>query len=134
MNDFTGRRPSDAAKRISKGFREGFNMLGIALADGPKRRRIEEIDALIIELNQERDHLIKDLIEPGDLKVSENYDPRWTKTESKDEDEDDVTLSQDGGRLTTCEGRDSMSVYHNAHPGCPYLETVHIKHEFTLRD
>lgn len=133
MNDFTGRPRSNRARNIGKGILEGLSALGTAMADAPKRQRIEEIDKTILNLQQERDHLIADLIEPGDLKVSESYDPYWRKPVV--EEEHDTSKSIFGeGRLTQCKGRTTSSRYHEAHPGCPYVEQIHTKHEFTLRD
>lgn len=131
MNEFTGRRPSDRARRIGKGILEGLSAIGTAMADEPKRARIEEIDEEIKNLKQERDHLIKTLIEPGDLKVSKNFDPYWRKPEERTR----VRVMPVGeGRLTKCKGRSYMGKFHDAHPGCPYIDTIHGPHEFTLRD
>lgn len=136
----SGRRPNDRLNRIGKGLIEGLSAIGTALADGPKVSRILEIDRQVAELLQERDHLVKDLIEPGDFVVSENYDPNWRKPkveEPEDKNAMDAIFGekQDAGRLTTCKGRWSVnSQFHDAHPGCPYIDTVHNKHEFTLRD
>lgn len=134
MNEFTGRRSSDRAKRIGRGLLEGLSALGTAMADGPKHERIEAIDKEIKNLQQERDHLIKSLIEPGDLKVSENYDPYWRKPEVDDEEPLMDQYFGKPGRLTKCKGRSTSSRYHEAHPGCPYVEQIHTAHEFTLRD
>jgi hypothetical protein len=129
MNDFTGRRPNDAAKRFGKSLLNGLSYLGTVMADGPKLERIEEIDQLLIDLKQERDHLINALIEPGDLKVSDDYNPHWTKPSTI------VTTSTRDGRLTQCKGRFTRtSTFSDEHPGCPYSGTVHNAHEFTLRD
>ena len=131
MNDFTGRRKTGKAGRISKGILDGLAALGTAMADAPKQSRIEEIDEEIKNLQQERDHLIADLIEPGDLKVSKDYDPYWRKPEA----EATVFVAGSGeGRLTQCKGRRYSGTYHDAHPGCPYVNQIHIAHEFTLRD
>lgn len=131
----SGRRPNDRARRIGKGILDGLSAIGTALADGPKYQRINEIDAQITELRQERDHLIYGLIEPGDLKVSEDYDPRWRKTDVEPDEASDIAMSfPDTGRLTRCRGRASMNAYHSAHPGCPYVDTIHNSHEFTLKD
>ncbi len=108
---------------------DGLATVGTAIADQPKYSRIREIDNQVKELLQERDHLIADLIEPGELKVSEDYDPSWRKTETP------VSSGTGEGRLTQCKGRFSASSsIHDAHPGCPYLATKHNAHEFTLRD
>lgn len=129
MSNFTGRRNTGNASRLGKSLLEGLSALGTALADGPKLARIEEIDNLVTELLQEQDHLIAALIEPGSLTVSEDYDPKWRKSPSVQE------TSEDGiGRLTECEGRNTRSLYHDAHPACPYVDSVHNAHEFTLRD
>lgn len=135
MNDFTGRRPTGFGNRILN----GLAAIGTAMADGPKRARIEEIDREVAQLLQERDHMIADLIEPGELKVSKNYDPNWRKP-AIEETEDKTAMDaifgekQDAGRLTKCEGRSTSSRYHDAHPGCPYIDRIHNAHEFTLRD
>lgn len=137
MNSFTGRRSNDRAKRIGRGLLEGLSALGTVMADGPKKVRIQEIDRMVEDLLQERDHLIADLIEPGDLKVSENYNPRWRKPVVEDEDEDRDYIfgdKQPHGRLTECKGRSTMGSYHEAHPACPYIGQRHNAHEFTLRD
>lgn len=138
MNDFTGRRHTNRARNIGKGILEGLGALGTAMADAPKKVRINEIDTLVENLLQERDHLIADLIEPGDLKVSENYDPRWRKPSVVGVDEagplgDRPVVAE--GRLTECAGswRDN-DPFDKSHPGCPYRKTQHVKHEFTLRD
>lgn len=132
----SGRRPNDRARRIGKGLLEGLSAIGTALADGPKFQRIEEIDAQITELRQERDHLIKDLIEPGDYKVSSDYDPRWRKTDVEPAEASDIAMSfpDTEGRLTQCKGRSTSSTYSSVHPGCPYNAKIHVAHEFTLRD
>jgi hypothetical protein len=124
MSQFTGRRGTGAAKRIGRALLDGLDTLGTAMNDGPKRQRISEIDNLIIELQQERDHLIAGLYEPGDLKVSDNYDPKWRKA-----DEDMPT-----GRLTECRGKFSDGDVYSPHPACPYKDTVHRRHEFTAND
>jgi len=131
MNAFTGRPSSGRAKRIGKSLLEGLDALGTVLSDGPKRARINEIDVEVRNLLQERDHMIAGLTEPGDLRVSENYDPYWRKPEIT------TSVSIDPfaeGRLTQCKGRSTSSSFHDAHPGCPYVEKVHTAHEFTLRD
>lgn len=122
----SGRRPTGLGRSIL----EGLSALGTALADGSNRERIKEIDKQVKDLLQERDHLIHDLIEPGDLKVSENYDPFWKKSGST------TTIDHDDeiGRLTECGGRSTSGRYHDAHPACPYVDTIHNAHEFTLRD
>lgn len=139
MNDFTGRRRNDRLGRIGRGLLDGLAAVGTAMADGPKVSRILAIDEQVKQLLQERDHLVTDLIEPGEFKVSENYDPTWRKPEVEEPDTevpimDQYFGKQDAGRLTECKGRSTSSRYHDAHPGCPYIETVHNKHEFTLRD
>jgi len=131
MNNISGRRNTGAAKRFGKALLEGLDSLGTAMNDGPKRARISEIDEQVKNLLQERDHLIHALYEPGDLKVSKSYDPNWRKPEDED---DSPSYSSSEGRLTKCPGRDTMSRYHRAHPGCPYVEQIHTAHEFTLRD
>lgn len=139
MNDFLGRRPNDRARRIGRGILDGLAAVGTALNDGPKFARIGEIDDLILELQQERDHLIADLIEPGEYKVSENYDPKWRKP-TVEEPEDKSAMDaifgekQDAGRLTTCRGRAYDGYNTTVHPGCPYKDSIHGRHEFTLRD
>lgn len=139
MNDFTGRRSNDRARRFGRGILDGLSALGTAMADGPKRARIDEIDRHVADLLQERDHLIADLIEPGDMKVSENYDPRWRKAvveDAEDKSAMDAIFGekQDAGRLTKCRGRAYDGYNTTVHPGCPYVETIHGSHEFTLRD
>lgn len=133
MNDFTGRRKSDRAKRFGKGLLEGLSALGTVMADGPKRERIAEIDEQIKELQQERDHLITELIEPGDLKVSEGYDPKWSKS-PRTEPLMDQFFGAGTPRLVQCKGRSHSGTFHSAHPGCPYIDQIHNAHEFTLRD
>lgn len=130
---FTGRRKTGLGDSILR----GLSALGTAMADGPKYARISEIDTAVAELLQERDHLIYGLIEPGELKVSDNYDPRWRKPAVEENDETPIMDQYFGAgtaRLTECKGRDTMSTYHDAHPGCPYVAKVHTSHEFTLRD
>lgn len=132
----SGRRPNEKTRSFGRSILDGLSAIGTALADGPKYQRIKEIDAQIVELRQERDHLVHGLIEPGDLKVSDDYDPRWRKAAVAD-DADAVMpdiFSSGEGRLTKCGGRTTMSRYHDAHPGCPYVAQVHNEHEFTLRD
>lgn len=129
MSSFTGRRNTGKASSIGRGFLSALDAVGTALADGPKYSRINEIEELVIDLLQERDHLIAGLIEPGNLTVSEDYDPRWRKSAVI------VTTSTTDGRLTECKGswRDNDR-FDDSHPGCPYRGTRHIRHEFTLRD
>lgn len=124
----TGRRPNERANRFAKSFMEGLSFVGTALADGPKHERIREIDVEIERLQQEKDALITSLIEPGDLKVSDGYDPNKAVIIKN-------VFSRPGdGRLVLCKGRRTTSTYHDAHPGCPYVDTIHNSHEFTLRD
>jgi hypothetical protein len=129
---FSGRRPTDRtetaksrAKRVGMGLLDGLSAIGTVMADGPKFERIKEIDAEMERLQHEKDTLIVGLIEPGDLKVSEGYDPNRAGIHR---------LSPEGGRLTMCPGRVTRSIYDSVHPGCPYKDTIHGKHEFTLRD
>ena len=128
MNDFTGRRPNDRARRIGKGLLDGLAYLGTVMSDGPKLERIEEIDSEIERLQHEKDSLIASLIEPGDLKVSDGYDPHKAVIIHP-------PRTAGEGRLTKCEGswRDN-DPFDKSHPGCPYRKTQHVKHEFTLRD
>lgn len=131
---FSGRRPTGRASRIGKGILAGLDALGTAMADGPKRTRIAEIDKQVKDLLQERDHLVVSLIERGDYEVSDNYDPYWRKPETDADEKETVSYTSDAGRLTQCKGRTTSSRYHDAHPGCPYVEQIHNAHEFTLRD
>jgi len=133
---FTGRRPNDSASKLGKSILAGLSALGTAMADGPKRARIQDIDQTVKDLLQERDHLVKDLIEPGDLQVSEDYDPHWRKPEREQKTLFTHDFSGGAGeaRLTECKGRATSSRYHDAHPACPYVEQIHTAHEFTLRD
>ena len=129
MSTFSGRRPTDRMSRSGKGFLEGLTIVGTVLADGPKHERINEIDAEMERLQLEKDTLIASLIEPGNLKVSEGYDPNKAVVNKPPH------RTADGGRLTQCAGQWSATTkYHDAHPGCPYLGTKHNPHEFTLRD
>ena len=75
MNDFTGRRPTGRAKSFGRALLDGLDAIGTAMADGPKVERIKEIDAHIESLQHEKDSLIASLIEPGNLKVSDSYNP-----------------------------------------------------------
>ena len=75
MSTFSGRRNTGTAKRIGKGLLEGLSAIGTVMADGPKVERIKEIDAHIESLQHEKDSLIASLIEPGEYKVSDSYDP-----------------------------------------------------------
>lgn len=129
MGSFTGRPNTGRAKKIGSSILDGLSLLGTALSDGPKHARIEEIDQIVADLLQERDHLINDLIEPGNLRVSENFDPRWSKPSTI------VQVDSSDGRLTQCSGswRDN-DPFDASHPGCPYRKQQHIAHEFTLRD
>lgn len=123
----SGRRPNDRLGRIGKGLLEGLAAVGTMMADGPKLERIEQIDSEIERLQHEKDTLIASLIEPGDLKVSDDYDPNKAVI---------IHPARAGeGRLVKCEGswRDN-DPFDKSHPGCPYRKTQHIKHEFTLRD
>lgn len=121
------------AKRIGKGLGNGLlgglSVLGsvsMAMTDAPKRARLLEIDAELQDLLQERDHVIASMLEPGDLEISDDYDPYWRKGAAVQNTTD--------GRLTKCKGRNTISKYHEAHPACPYIEKIHTAHEFTLRD
>jgi len=127
MSTFTGRAPSGRVSRIGKGLLDGLVTMSDALHDGGLRTQIEDIDGQIEVLRRERDSLISRLYEPGDLKVSDDFDPTWRKPET--------TPTPSGpGRLTQCAGREYMGVYHGAHPGCPYIDSIHKAHDFTLRD
>lgn len=131
----SGRRPTGRASRIGKGFLEGLSILATNLTDAPRKARIKEIDEQIKNLRQERDHLVADLIEKEDYEVSEDYDPHWRKPEeTRIGDVHNYRNSSSDGRLTECVGRSTMSRYHGAHPGCPYVDQIHTAHEFTLRD
>lgn len=122
----SGRRPNERTRKIGKGILDGLSLLGTALADGPKHDRIKEIDAELERLQHEKDTLINSLIEPGDLKVSEGYDPHKAAIIHP--------ARHSEGRLTICPGRSTSSRYDPVHPGCPYVNQIHNKHEFTLRD
>lgn len=125
----SGRRPTGRASRIGKGLLDGLAAVSTAMADSPKRERIAQIDIELERLQHEKDTLILGLIEPGDLKVSEGYDPRRAAIINN------APVSSSDGRLTNCEGQwSASSTIHNCHPACPYLGTKHIAHEFTLRD
>lgn len=117
--------------RIGRGLLSGLGEIAGALSDGGKLARIREIDEAVYNLQQERDHLIAGMNEPGKLKVSENYDPHWRKPVAVVVGAEPVVVE---GRLTHCEGRDTMAKWHDAHPGCPYVNQIHNEHEFTLRD
>lgn len=124
-----GHKPGKG-KKVARAIGTGLAALGTAMADGPKHARIEAIDQEIKDLKQERDHLIAGLIEPGSLKPSKDYDPnayvgRIVRAPAP--------YSTDG-RLEHCEGREYSGKYHKAHPACPYIDTIHIAHDFTLRD
>jgi hypothetical protein len=130
----SGRRPNDRtenakdrAKRVGMGILDGLSALGTVMADGPKHERIKEIDGEIERLRHERNTLIATLIEPGNLKVDDDYDPHKAVIINPPRNLGD-------GRLTECPGRVTRSVYDSVHPGCPYKETIHGRHEFTLRD
>lgn len=124
----SGRRPTGNARRIGKGFLEGLAAVSSALADSPKRERILQIDLEMERLQHEKDTLIVGLIEPGDLKVSEDYDPRRAAIIHN------APVSTDG-RLTDCRGSwQDNDPFDKSHPGCPYRKTQHGSHEFTLRD
>ena len=121
---------TDRLRSFGKTMLDGLIYLGEALSDDPKKVRIKEIDELMRDLNQERDHLIASLINPGNLEVSALYDPNWTGPKSAV-----ATPDPEGGRLTLCAGRlFENSDIHDTHPACPYYATKHIKHEFMLRD
>lgn len=120
----SGRRPSPRLRSLGRNLLDGLSEIGTALSDGPAWQRISEIDAEITELRQERDHLIASLVDPCGMEVSSDYNPNWTKREPVVE----------GGRLVQCEGREHSGVYHRAHPACPYISTIHNKHDFVLRD
>lgn len=129
MSTFSGRRNTGRAKQFGKGLLGALDALGTAMADGPKRTRIAEIDIQVKDLLQERDHLVVGLIERGDYEVSDSYDPHWSKPAGG------AVVNTGEGRLTQCKGRWSAnSQIHDAHPGCPYVNTQHNAHEFTLRD
>lgn len=127
MGNFTGRPTSGRFKKFAGAVLDGLSEMAVASAENARQTRIAEIDKEVRDLLQERDHLIVDLVEPGDLKVSENYDPYWTKPTT-------LSPAKGEGRLAECDGRSTMSVYSNVHPGCPYKDTIHNSHEFTLRD
>ena len=117
--------PRHRATNLGKGLLDGLGYIATKLADSGNLDRIKEIDAEIALLKQERNHLIKGLIEPGDLKVDEDV-PLMDKFFGK---------KADAGRLTKCKGswRDN-DPFDKSHPGCPYRKTQHTEHEFTLRD
>lgn len=118
----TGRRKTGLGDSILR----GLAAVGTAMSDGPKLERIRQIDADLDNLQHEKDTLIAGLIEPGDLRVSEGYDPHRAVV---------IRNVRPGEpRLVECEGRSTMSVFHDAHPACPYIEQRHNAHEFTLRD
>lgn len=123
MTHFTGRKPTGLGARIGKGLLDGLEAVGTAMNDGPKLERIKQIDSEMERLQHEKDSLIVGLIEPGNLKVSDDYDPHKA-----------VIMNVAGARLTHCEGRRTSSRYHDAHPACPYIETIHNAHDFTARD
>ena len=125
---FTGRRNTGTAKRIAGGILDGLSVLGTALADSPRRERITEIESQLESLTWERNKLISELIEPGDLKVDDNFDVRRPPICYK------PAPRAGEGRLTECEGQWSDSDTFKVHPGCPYKHTKHNKHEFTLND
>lgn len=120
--------------RIGKGILSGLGEIAGALSDGGKLARIREIDEAVYNLQQERDHLIAGMNEPGKLKVSENYDPHWRKPVAVVVDAEYTVPPSADGRLTHCKGRANAGVYHDAHPGCPYVNRIHNAHDFTLRD
>lgn len=130
MGKFTGTPSTGRLKKFGAALLDGLDAMATAANDAPKRSRILEIDNTILELQQERDHMIQGLVEKGDYVVSENYNPNWSK---KSEPIAPVVAGE--GRLTKCKGRWSeTSTMHDAHPGCPYINTKHIAHEFTLKD
>lgn len=132
MNNFTGRRPSDRAKKFGRAFLDGLDALGTVLSDGPKLERIKEIEAHINRLQNEKDSLVSSLIDPGEYKVSDDYDPNRVFTPLMDQY---FGKREGAGRLTKCKGQwSATATIHDCHPACPYLGTRHIAHEFTLRD
>jgi hypothetical protein len=128
----SGRRPTGRAKSFGNALLDGLSALGTVAHDGPMKERINAIDSQLEELRRERDYLIANLYEPGDLEVSEDYDRFWTPKGDSSETPRIVRAGE--GRLTQCKGRDTMGTYHDAHPGCPYIDQRHNAHEFTLRD
>lgn len=130
MSRITGRRSTGRLKGFGEMLLDGLDAMSVALNDGPKIERINEIDKQIRDLKQERDHLIMGLTQKYEgYEVSDDYDPHWRKSES--------TLSEPvevgDGILVHCKGRDTMSVRHEAHPACPYVGEYHTAHEFILR-
>lgn len=127
----------DKFAKFGKSFANAVVRASTIIHDGSRMEQIEKIDKQVAELLQERDHLIADLIDPGDLKPSKNYDPNWRKKTVEDDEPVQTSLSSfsSEGRLTQCEGswRDN-DPFDKSHPGCPYRKTQHINHEFTLRD
>lgn len=148
MTRLTGRRSTGRLKSFGSMMLDTLDEIATASADSTKRRRIEEIDTELEELKQvrkdlkqERDHLIKGLVEPGNLKVSKDYDRSWTKptTETVQVRSFDTQPIMDQyfgapGRLTKCKGQFSDTYVFDVHPGCPYINKKHNAHEFTLRD
>lgn len=133
MGKFTGRPNSGGLKRFGTALLNGLDAMATASHDSPIRTRINEIDELIPNLKQERDHLIHSLYEPGDLTVSEDYDPNWVKVAETAKQA--MVDGYNGGRLTKCKGQWSATAeYTDEHPGCPYKGTRHNAHEFTLKD
>jgi hypothetical protein len=128
MSTFSGRRSTGAAKRFGKGLLDGLAYVGTALADGPKLQRIEEIEGQIEALTWERNKLISELIEPGNLKVDEDFDANRPPVTHA------PRVRAGEGRLTECEGQFSTSSDWHVHPGCPYKGSRHGAHEFTLND
>lgn len=119
-------------RKIGSAILDGLDRMAVVSHDGTSRARIEEIDDEIVLLRRERDHLIANLYEPrADEVVSDDYVPGAYQPQPKVWKHDHT---ESVGRLTTCKGRNTSSRYHDAHPGCPYIETIHTSHEFTLRD
>jgi hypothetical protein len=141
MTHHFGQKPGSgkkASKTVGRGILTGLAALGTAMADGPKLQRIDVIDQEIKDLRQERDHLIAGLIEPGDLKPSKHYDPNAYVGRSVSSpapySSDLPPGSPLRARLEHCKGREYSGKYHKAHPACPYIDTIHNAHDFTLRD
>lgn len=129
MND---KNKKDRFKHAGESFLKGLAAVGTALSDGPARSRIREIDHEMKQLQNERDYLVDHLVQPlPDEKVSENYVPGSYYPEPPVRVS---TYSTGEGRLVQCKGRSTSSRYHQAHPGCPYVEQIHIAHDFMLRD
>jgi len=122
---------SDRFKSFQSAFVKGVGALGVALTDSPTRARISEIDDEIANLQDERDYLIDRLVEPLPTeKVSERFVPGKYTPKNRTTPEHEV----DGARLVECKGRNSHSLFHDAHPACPYVDNIHTAHDFMLRD